>query len=179
MSVWSNSSFYFFIFNPIVALIIIKGAVCSFGQEMLFQRERSFFMSKQTNNKLETTTQFHAVLLCLYVADPATFLASNSVMGTLFSSGNSLFIHLWTKKEYFWVCIINSLIPQIDTFWDQMFPTNLRSVPLTLVIDREYANRNLLVQFNWCLWCFFFVFFYNHKASKDLINMESSQKKIK
>ena len=31
-------------------------------------------------------------LLCLRVADPATFLASNSVLGTLFSSENSLFI---------------------------------------------------------------------------------------
>ena len=34
----------------------------------------------------------HTVLLYLDVADPATFLASNSVQGTLFSSENSLFI---------------------------------------------------------------------------------------
>ena len=39
----------------------------------------------------------HTVLLCLYVADPATFLSSNSVPGTLFSSENSLFIQLWKK----------------------------------------------------------------------------------
>ena len=29
--------------------------------------------------------------------DPATFLASNSVQGTLFSSENSLFIQMWTE----------------------------------------------------------------------------------
>ena len=32
------------------------------------------------------------------VADPATFLASNSVPWTLFSSENSLFIQLWKKN---------------------------------------------------------------------------------
>ena len=30
------------------------------------------------------TTQLHTVLLCLYVADPATFPASNSVLGPYF-----------------------------------------------------------------------------------------------
>ena len=50
-----------------------KGARCSFREDILIRRE----------------TQFHAVLRCLYVADPATFLASNSVLGTLFSSENS------------------------------------------------------------------------------------------
>ena len=34
---------------------------------------------------------------CIYLADPATFLASNSVLGTLFSTENSLFIQLWKK----------------------------------------------------------------------------------
>ena len=43
------------------------------------------------------TTQFHNVLLCLYVADPAIFLASNNVLGTLFSSESSLFIQLKNK----------------------------------------------------------------------------------
>ena len=36
------------------------------------------------------TTQLHPVLLCLYVADPATFLATNTIR----SSVNSWFIHL-------------------------------------------------------------------------------------
>ena len=45
----------------------------------------------------ERTTQLHTVLLCLHVADPATYLASNSVLGTLFSSGNSLFNYVWKK----------------------------------------------------------------------------------
>ena len=50
-------------------------------------------------------TQFHPVLLGLYVADPATF---HSVLETLFSSENSLFIQLCFK--YFWVCFITSSI---------------------------------------------------------------------
>ena len=39
----------------------------------------------------------HNFLLCLFVADPATLLASNSVQGTLFSSESSLCIQLWGK----------------------------------------------------------------------------------
>ena len=39
----------------------------------------------------------NTVLLCLYVADPATFLDSNSVLGTVFSSESSLFIQLRKK----------------------------------------------------------------------------------
>ena len=44
-------------------------------------------------NKLtfKRTTHFHTVLLCLYVADPATFLASNSVLDLLF---------LWEQLVY-------------------------------------------------------------------------------
>ena len=34
--------------------------------------------------KLNKQTQFHTVLLCLYVADPATVLASNSDLGPCF-----------------------------------------------------------------------------------------------
>ena len=37
------------------------------------------------------TTRFQTVLLCLYVADPATFLASNGE--------DSLFIQLWKKTN--------------------------------------------------------------------------------
>ena len=59
-------------------------------------------LNKQTDFK--RTTQFHTVLLCLYVADPATFLASNSVLGTLFSFESSLFIQSW-KILGFWVLI--------------------------------------------------------------------------
>ena len=40
------------------------------------------------------------VSLCLYIVDPITFLASDSVLRTLFSSENSLFIQLW-KNEIF------------------------------------------------------------------------------
>ena len=41
------------------------------------------------------------VWLCLYVADPATSLASNSVLGSLNSSENSLIIQSRKKKTYF------------------------------------------------------------------------------
>ena len=46
----------------------------------------------------QRTTQFH-IVPCLYLADPATFLASNSVLWILFSSDNSLFIQLRGKKK--------------------------------------------------------------------------------
>ena len=53
----------------------------------------------------------YLVLLCLDVADPATCRASNSVLGTLFSSENSLFIQLW--KNYIFMslnyCLINDI----------------------------------------------------------------------
>ena len=65
--------------------------------------EKALLMIEYTN------TQFHTVWLCLYVADPATFLASNSAPGPycplrtacLFSYGNN---------KYFWICVIISLI---------------------------------------------------------------------
>ena len=48
-------------------------------------------------NKL--TLKDHTVSCCLYVADPATFLASHSVLGTLLSSESGLFIQLWGKMS--------------------------------------------------------------------------------
>ena len=52
------------------------------------------------------TTRFQTVLLCLYVADPATFLASNGE--------DSLFIQLWKKTNIsVFVFIITSLILEI------------------------------------------------------------------
>ena len=44
------------------------------------------------------------------MADPANFLASNSVLGTLFSTENSLFINSYHKYTHLWVCIIASLL---------------------------------------------------------------------
>ena len=46
---------------------------------------------------LQRTTQFHKVSFCLYVADPATFLAWDSVLGILFYSENTLFIFSYGK----------------------------------------------------------------------------------
>ena len=47
---------------------------------------------KQMETDRKSKTQFHTVLLCLHVADPATFLASDYVLGIIFSSENSLFV---------------------------------------------------------------------------------------
>ena len=64
-------------------------------------------LDKQTDLKEQRNFIFTVSCFCLYVADPATFLASNSVLGTLFSPENSFCTKLWTK--YKWVCIITSL----------------------------------------------------------------------
>lgn len=42
---------------------------------------------------------FSEVLLCLYLADPATLLAPHSVLGSLFSSEKSLSIQLWQNTN--------------------------------------------------------------------------------
>ena len=52
-------------------------------------------MKKRTD--LKGQHSFILFLLCLYVVDSATFLASNRVLGTLFSTENSLFI-TYVKK---------------------------------------------------------------------------------
>ena len=48
------------------------------------------------------------------MADPATFLAANTVLGTLFSSENSLFIHLWKIKEYIFLSLYYYLIDIVN-----------------------------------------------------------------
>ena len=70
----------------------VEGALCHFRGRNLTRRERSFLFL--CLNKLS------AVLLCVHVADPATFRASNRVLSTLFSSENSLFILLKSKYHY-------------------------------------------------------------------------------
>ena len=60
------------------------------------------------------------------MADPATFLASNSVLGTLFTSDSSLFIQWW-KDKYFWDFIIISSGNQQE-----------------LVLSRSYGSRGQL-----------------------------------
>ena len=52
-------------------------------------------LNKQTD--LRGQHNFTLFILCLYVADPATFLDLNSLLGILFSSENSLFTHLWKR----------------------------------------------------------------------------------
>lgn len=49
----------------------------------------------KTNTTGEQGEEQHNLRLCLYLADPATFVASNSVLGTIFSSKEGLCIQLW------------------------------------------------------------------------------------
>ena len=53
----------------------------------------------------------YTVLLCLYMADPATCLASNSVLGTL-----SFLAGVLRKNEYFWVPRIIIIIINNNVF---------------------------------------------------------------
>ena len=55
------------------------GALCSSWEDILIGRERSSLTDFYFKFKLKKQT-------VLYVADPASFLASNSVLGALFSS---------------------------------------------------------------------------------------------
>ena len=63
----------------------------------IWMENHSKFCSPQNisqKNQHYSDMFFSEVLLCLYLADPATLLASNIVPGTLFSSESNLFIHL-------------------------------------------------------------------------------------
>ena len=68
------------------------------------------------------TTQFHTyVLLCLYVADPATFLASNSVLGPHFplrTAGLSVMEKKYTflSLRYHLISIVNITILSLNFF---------------------------------------------------------------
>ena len=76
--------------HPASAGSSLKGALRRFGEEVLNQKLKKIlidsFFSALTKNKLsqfhhwinKLTAHFQTNLLCLHVADPATFLASNS-----------------------------------------------------------------------------------------------------
>ena len=58
--------------------IILKVHYVVMGKK--FENDQINWINKPT---LKRTTQFHIVILCLNLADPATFLASRSVLGLL------------------------------------------------------------------------------------------------
>ena len=66
------------------------------------------------------TTQFHTVLLCLHLADPATILASNCILGPyfplrtacLFSYGKTIVLSLY----YYLINIVNIKILSLNFF---------------------------------------------------------------
>ena len=57
-------------------------------------QQQTFFAFLVELNKQRDDAISYRFTLRLHVADPATFLASNGVLGTLFSSENSLFIQV-------------------------------------------------------------------------------------
>ena len=69
----------------------------------------------------------YTVLLCLYMADPATCLASNSVLGTL-----SFLAGVLRKNEYFWVPIIIIIIIIIIINNNNVFEFLLQSYTVLL-----------------------------------------------
>ena len=95
-------------------------------------------------NKL-TDLQFHAVLFCFYVADPATFLALNSVLGTLFSSENSLLINVLSYSNSFYYQLIDIVNTQILFVWisSPKATVSLFNVNVAYVIY-SYCTRNVI-----------------------------------
>ena len=71
-------------------------------------------LNKQTD--LKGQNNFIEFKFSLYVADPATLLASNSALGTSFPSENSLFIQLWKKKYYYHINLVNVTILSLKFF---------------------------------------------------------------
>ena len=68
----------------------------------MFKKVFHCYNSEMTQrSQEERTAQFQTFLPCLYVADPATFLASNSALEALFPPQDSLFIQLLKEKKSF------------------------------------------------------------------------------
>ena len=120
--------------------VVLKVHYVEFGMKFSSEEKQTnltkktlwFFMTEwiKYTNWPQRITHFHNVLLCLYVADPATFLASNSVLGTLFSPENSLlFCH--GRNKYIWVCVIASVILWRLRFW--ICSPKLHSAPFTQI----------------------------------------------
>ena len=90
----------------------------------------------------------------MYVVDPATFLASNSVLGTLFCSEKqktknkkqktkNVFIS-YGKDDYISVCIITSLILLLWKFWVCISSLKPHSAPLNYVAQFDTSGSNQL-----------------------------------
>ena len=92
-----------------VWLYILKGALCSLGEEISIRRDlwvvlidRITFMPKQLNKLILKDNSF-------ILADPAIFRATDGVLWTLFE--NCLFIQLW--KRYIFLNLYCILILQL------------------------------------------------------------------
>ena len=78
-------------------------------------------------------SSFHAVLLCLLVADPATFPASHSVL-------RPSFLHSLMEKKYIWVCVITSLI-----FWVWRSSLKLQGAPLRATFTCFPLSQDIMI----------------------------------
>ena len=126
-----------------------KGALCSFREDILIKRETDFFMPNlyKTNsfkcgkkpwiNKLtlEGIIVSYCLILLICGGPCHVFSLKNSVLGTLFSSENSLFIIC------FWVCIISSLILQILKFWDWILSLKVQCPTQKGCVKKHTKNK--------------------------------------
>ena len=76
--------------------MLIKWALCNFAEQILIRWDIFWAIFKLNIETFcfQEWVNKQAYLMCLHLADPATVLASNSVLGSLFSSENSLFSQL-------------------------------------------------------------------------------------
>ena len=99
------------------------------------------FMPKQTDFKKDNT-----ISLCLYMADPVTFLASNSVLWTSFSSEKCLCIHFRKRCTHLslYLYIINIVNIEIlsQNFWRN---TSFLRILTGMLITMETKLRHIRV----------------------------------
>ena len=91
-------------------------------------------------------TPFYTVLLCFYVADLASFLASNGVLGTILYFENSLFVQLWKKNIYISEFV---LLPH-SYYTTTQYPFNVGFVSC-LILQSSYSCCVMLSDFLSCL----------------------------
>ena len=105
------------------------------------------WLNEQTDLKKDKNTIYY-VLLCLHVADPATFLASDWVLGSYF------------QKIYFWVNIITCIILLLLHFWIWISDQKLHHAPLISNYKKYILNNSFCLSL-----CFFYFTFFALKQN--------------
>ena len=90
-------------------MLYLNGALRGLGHEIIIRGERFVCLHKQLSSLCWLNKQadhnFTLLHFCLYVADPANFLGSNSVLETLFSFWELLVYSVMGTSISVWVCI--------------------------------------------------------------------------